>query len=100
MGKYQEMYDLSITNPEEFWGPIAEKIFWYKKPEKVLDDSNAPFYKWFVGGITNTCYNAIDRWVENGKKDQPAYIWVSSELDQERIITYGQLLDEVMKFAS
>lgn len=100
MGRYQEMHKLSIEDPEKFWGPVAEKIFWYKKPDKVLDASRAPFYRWFVGGITNTCYNAVDRWVEAGKKDQPAYIWVSSELNQERIITYGQLLDEVVKFAS
>lgn len=100
MGKYQDMYKLSIENPEKFWRPIADKVFWYKKPDKILDASKPPFYKWFVGGITNTCYNAVDRWVEAGKKDQPAYIWVSSELNQERTITYGQLLAEVVQFAS
>nr|MDO8110823.1 acetate--CoA ligase [Candidatus Sigynarchaeota archaeon] len=100
MAKYKEMYKQSIENPEKFWKPFADKVFWYKKPEKILDASKAPFYRWFVGGVTNTCYNAVDRWVEAGKKDQPAYIWVSSETNQDRIITYGQLLDEVVKFAS
>nr|MDO8083383.1 propionate--CoA ligase [Candidatus Sigynarchaeum springense] len=100
MGKYQELHKMSIEDPERFWKPIAEKVFWYNKPEKILDASRPPFYKWFVGGITNTCYNAVDRWVESGKKDQLAYIWVSSELNQERKITYGQLLDEVVQFAS
>ena len=99
-GKYAELYKLSIENPEKFWKPVVEKIFWYKKPEKILDASKPPFYRWFVGGVTNTCYNAVDRWVKAGKKDQPAYIWVSAELNQDRTITYGQLLDEVVAFAS
>jgi propionyl-CoA synthetase len=63
-----------------------------------LDDSNPPFYRWFVGGITNTCYNAVDRWLDK-KKDQPAYIWESPEVNKSKIITYGQLYEEVNKFA-
>ncbi|MHA1870951.1 MAG: AMP-binding protein, partial [Promethearchaeota archaeon] len=99
MGKYEELYKKSIENPEEFWGKIAEEVFWYKKWDKVLDDSNPPFYKWFVGGVTNTCYNAVDRWLDT-KKDQPAYIWESPEVNKSRIITYGELYKEVNKVAS
>ncbi len=100
MSKYQVAHKLSVEKPEEYWKPVVEKIFWYKKPDRILDASKPPFYKWFVGGITNTCYNAVDRWVEAGKKDQPAYIWVSSEVNKEEIITYGQLLKRVVEFAS
>ncbi|MHA1292633.1 MAG: acetate--CoA ligase [Promethearchaeota archaeon] len=96
--KYIELHGLSLKNPEKFWGEIAENIFWYKKWDKVLEDSNAPFYRWFVGGITNTCYNAVDRWVEKFP-DKPAYIWYS-ELGKEEKITYKELLIRVNKFAS
>ena len=85
MGKYEELHKLSRENPDKFWGDIAENFHWYKKWDKVLDDSNPPFYKWFTGGETNTCYNAVDRWVET-KKDQAAYIWESPETDQSRDI--------------
>ncbi len=96
--KYEELHRLSIEDPEKFWGPIAENIFWYKKWDKILDDSNPPFYKWFVGGITNTCYNAVDRWAEK-VPDRPAYFWVS-ETGEDKTITYGELFKEVNKFAS
>jgi propionyl-CoA synthetase len=99
MGKYKEMHTLSRENPEKFWGDIAENIHWYKKYDKVLDDSNAPFYKWFVGGVTNTCYNAVDRWLDT-KKDQAAFIWESPETNQSKTITYGELYEEVNKIAS
>ncbi|HMF30023.1 MAG TPA: acetate--CoA ligase [Candidatus Lokiarchaeia archaeon] len=97
---YAEMYKMSIEDPEAFWGPVVDKVFWYKKPDQILDDSNPPFYRWFVGGVTNMCYNAVDRWVNEGKADQPAYIWVSAELGTDKTITYGELQTEVIKFAS
>ncbi|MBD3196945.1 MAG: acetate--CoA ligase [Candidatus Lokiarchaeota archaeon] len=97
--KYKKLHNLSLTDPGKFWTPIAENIHWYKKWDEVLDDSNPPFYKWFVGGVTNTCYNAVDRWAEKFP-DKPAYIWYSSELDEERILTYKQLYQEVNRFAS
>ncbi|TFF92899.1 MAG: acetate--CoA ligase [Promethearchaeota archaeon] len=97
--KYEELHEKSLKDPEAFWTPIAEKIHWYKKWDKILDDSNPPFYKWFVGGETNTCYNAVDRWAEKFP-DKPAYIWYSSELDREKILSYRELLQEVNKMAS
>ena len=96
--KYEELHKLSLEDPTKFWEPIAENIYWYKKWDKVLDDSNAPFYRWFVGGITNTCYNAVDRWAEKFS-DKAAYIWYS-ESGKEEIISYGDLLIRVNKFAS
>ena len=56
--KYDEMYKRSIDDPEGFWGEAAEAISWYRKWDQVLDQSDSPFYRWFSGGQTNTCYNA------------------------------------------
>jgi propionyl-CoA synthetase len=96
--EYERLHEQSIKQAGKFWEPIAEAIHWYKKWDKVLDDSNPPFYKWFVGGKTNTCYNAVDRWaIKNPKK--PAYIWYS-ENQSEEILTYGDLLIKVNQFAS
>ena len=64
--KYKKIYEKSIQNPEDFWSEVSENIFWYKKPTKILNSDNAPFYKWFQDGITNTCYNAIDLHVKKG----------------------------------
>jgi len=60
-GEYAKAFTQSISDPEGFWGEAAEAIHWYKKWDRVLDDSNKPFYRWFVGGMVNTCYNALDR---------------------------------------
>ena len=57
---YAEAYQKSIEDREGFWAEAAESVHWYKKWDKVLDDTNVPFYRWFVGGQTNTCYNALD----------------------------------------
>ena len=65
--KFNQLYENSIKNPESFWQNISEDIFWFKKPTKILNKSNPPFYKWFEDGITNTCYNAVDLHVKNGK---------------------------------
>jgi propionyl-CoA synthetase len=77
MGKYDEVFQRSIQDPNGFWGEAAEAISWEKKWDKVLDDSNPPFYRWFVGGELNTCYNAVDRHVESGRGDQAAIIYDS-----------------------
>ncbi|MDZ7841568.1 MAG: propionyl-CoA synthetase [Gammaproteobacteria bacterium] len=99
MGDYQAVYDRSIEDPEGFWGEVAEDIHWYRKWDKVLDDSNAPFYKWFTGGELNTCYNAVDLHVDNGRGDQAALIYDSPVTDSKRTITYSGLKDEVAAFA-
>ena len=99
MSKYDDVYQRSITDPEGFWGEAAEDIDWYKKWDRVLDDSNKPFYKWFVGGEMNTCYNAVDRHVENGRADQDAIIYDSPVTARIEKITYRELLDQVSRFA-
>ncbi len=96
---YIEAFEKSINDPEGFWGEIAEDCHWYKKWDKVLDDSNKPFYRWFVGGECNTCYNALDLHIENGRGDQVALIYDSPVTNTIRKYTFSELRDEVAKFA-
>jgi len=99
MGAYEEIFKKSIEQPEEFWAEAAEGIDWYKKWDTVLDRSNPPMYRWFVGGELNTCYNAVDRHVEGGRGDQVAIIHDSPVTSTIRKITYKELLDQVSRFA-
>jgi propionyl-CoA synthetase len=96
---FDQVYARSIADPDGFWGDAAEDIFWYKKPERVLDRSRAPFYRWFAGGVTNTCYNALDLHIERGRGDQAALIYDSPLAGVLRTYTYRQLRDDVAKFA-
>jgi propionyl-CoA synthetase len=98
-GEYQKAYDESINSPNTFWDRAAQEIIWYKKYSKVLDDSRKPFYRWFVDGELNTCYNAIDYHIEKGKGDQLAIIYDSPVTGVIQKITYSQLKDEVSRFA-
>ncbi len=100
MGKYAELYQQSIESPDEYWANAAADVEWVKKWDKVLDDSRAPdFYSWFTGAELNTCYNAVDYHVENGRADQVAIIYDSPQTDTVRKITYNELLDQVSRFA-
>ncbi|MCX7981359.1 MAG: propionyl-CoA synthetase [Syntrophales bacterium] len=96
---YQEVFNESIKNPESFWAKAAEEIHWVKKWDRVLDDTRAPFYRWFVGGELNTCYNALDRHVENGRGQQTAVIYDSPVTDTVKKFTYQEFLDLVSRFA-
>jgi len=96
---YDEIYAQSIEAPEDFWRTAAEDVFWYRKPERILDRSNAPFYKWFVGGVTNSCYNALDLHIEKGRGNQAALIYDSPLTNSVRTFTYRELRDEVARFA-
>ena len=73
--KYKEIYKNSINKREEFWKNISDNVFWYKKPTKILNSSNRPFYKWFVDGVTNTCYNALDHHIEQGRGEKLSIIY-------------------------
>jgi len=97
--KYDEAYSRSIEDPAGYWGEAAEQIAWVKRWDKVLDGSKAPFYRWFVGGRLNTCYNALDYHVEKGRGDQAALIYDSPVTDTIKTYTYKQLRDEVALFA-
>ena len=74
MSQYDSIHRRSLADPVGFWGEVAAEIDWFKPWDKVLDDSRAPFYRWFVGGELNTCYNALDRHVARGRADQAALI--------------------------
>ncbi len=96
---YEEIYRRSIDEPEAFWGEEAQRIHWHKPPQQVLDYSNPPFRRWFVGGQTNLCYNAVDRHLAE-RPDQLALVAVSTETNVTREISYRELYREVNAFAA
>jgi acetyl-CoA synthetase len=91
-------WERSIKNPQEYWAEKAKAIDWFKTWNKVLDDSNPPFYKWFPGGILNICYNALDRHLNTSRKNALAYIW-EGEGGEVRTYSFYQLYREVNKLA-
>lgn len=97
---YDEAHARSLSDPEGFWGDIAQDIDWSKPWDKVLDSSNPPFYRWFSGAECNTCYNAVDRHVEGGRADQPALIYDSAMISgANKTYTYAELKEQVSHFA-
>jgi propionyl-CoA synthetase len=96
---YEEIYARSMEDPEGFWGEQATAIDWYKPFDTVLDESNKPFYRWFTGGELNTCYNALDRHVDNGRADQTALIYDSPVTGTQQTYSFSELRDAVAKFA-
>ncbi|MFL5309729.1 MAG: acetyl-coenzyme A synthetase N-terminal domain-containing protein, partial [Myxococcales bacterium] len=99
MAGYEQEYRRSLEDPEGFWGEVAEDVHWSRRWNKVLDDSNPPFYRWFRGGELNTCYNAVDLHVEQGRGEQAAVIWDSPLAGEVRKITYRELREQVARFA-
>ena len=99
MMSYNDVYRRSLEDPAGFWGEIAEELHWSRKWDQVLDDSNAPFYRWFSGALVNTCYNLLDAHVENGRAEQPALIYDSPVTGAVKSYTYRELLNEVATFA-
>jgi len=98
--RYEEAYARSLQDPEGFWSEAAGDIHWYKPWDKVFDDSNAPFYRWFVGGMVNTCFNALDRHVDGGRGEQAALIYDSPVTGNTvKTFTYRELRDQVARFA-
>jgi propionyl-CoA synthetase len=95
---YDDVYARSISDPEAFWAEAAKDIHWYRRWDTVLDQSNPPFYRWFAGAETNTCYNAVDRHVEQGRGDQAAIIYDSPLTDTIRHISYREFQDETARF--
>ncbi|HEU4345826.1 MAG TPA: propionyl-CoA synthetase [Candidatus Binatia bacterium] len=96
---YDEVYARWLDDPQSFWAEAAEAVHWYRKWDRVLDDSRPPFYRWFTGGLVNSCYNALDRHVESGRANQPALIYDSPVTETIKTFTYRELLDEVARFA-
>ena len=98
-GAFRTAYLRSLEDPEGFWSEAAEAVHWHKKWDTVLDESNKPFYRWFRGGQLNTCYNALDLHVDNGRANQAALIYDSPVTDTIQSFTYRELRDEVALFA-
>jgi propionyl-CoA synthetase len=99
MTTYRDAFDQAMRSPETFWRRAAEAIAWSRPFERVLDDSRAPLYRWFTGGELNTCYNAIDFHVENGRAAQPAVIYDSPVTGTKRTLSYRELMQLVAQFA-
>jgi len=102
-GSWEAAYERAAQDPEGFWGEAAEALHWERRWDRVLDDSDVrngvTFYRWFRGGQLNTCYNAVDRHVDNGRGDQAAIIHDSPVTGTKTTITYAQLRERVAGFA-
>jgi propionyl-CoA synthetase len=96
---YADFYRRSIDDREAFWAEQARTIHWQRPFTQVCDYSNPPFARWFVGGQTNLCHNAVDRHAA-ATPDRNALIWVSTEVEQERIYSFAQLQREVETMAA
>jgi propionyl-CoA synthetase len=96
---YKDIYESWKKNPLQFWDQQSNDIDWIRKPKKILDDENIPFYKWFPDGVLNTCFNAIDRHVIDGRGEQDAIIYDSPITNVKQKISYSQLLFRVSQFS-
>jgi propionyl-CoA synthetase len=96
---YAEFYRRSIEDRDAFWAEQARLVDWQAPPRQICDDSKPPFARWFAGGRTNLCYNAVDRHLR-ARGEQPALIYVSSETGEERVYTFQQLHAEVQRMAA
>ena len=94
---YKEIYEAAQADPEKFWMEQAEQIDWIEKPSKALFDERAPFYEWFRDGVLNTCYNAVDRHVENGRGAQAAIIYDSPITGAKGKVTFAQLQEQTAR---
>ena len=99
MTTYRGLHRRSIEEPEAFWADAAEGISWSRPWDTVLDRGDPPFFRWFVGGELNTCYNAVDRHVDAGRGEQLAIIYDSPVTGSQRKIRYRELQREVSRFA-
>src|SRR5438105_5874715 len=99
MTTYREFHRRSLADREAFWAEQAKLVHWHKPFNKVLDYSRPPFARWFVGGETNLCHNALDRHLAT-RGDQKALVWISTEVDQTRSFTFKELFQEVNRVAA
>jgi len=98
MTTYRELHARSIENPDAFWREQAGLIDWHTPFDRVLDYSRPPFARWFIGGRTNLCYNAVDRHLAD-LGDSPALIYISTETGEEKTYTFRELHREVNRMA-
>src|SRR2546422_4328776 len=99
MATYKQFHRRSIEDREGFWAEQAELVEWHRPFRQVLDYSRPPFARWFVGGETNLCHNAIDRHLA-ARAGQPALVWISTEVNETRSFTYRELHAEVNRVAA
>ncbi|MBL8482078.1 MAG: propionate--CoA ligase [Rhodocyclaceae bacterium] len=99
MASYKEFHKRSITERDAFWAEQAELVDWQKKPETICDYSRPPFVKWFSGGTTNLCYNAVDRHAD-AHPNRKALVYISTETDEEKTYSFAELRTEVMRMAA
>ena len=99
MGKYVDFHKRSIEKRDEFWAEEAKLIDWQTPPQQICDFSRPPFAKWFVGGKTNLCHNAVDRHAAKRPNDR-ALIFISTETNEEKIYSFAELKSEVMRVAA
>jgi propionyl-CoA synthetase len=92
---YDEVYARSLRDPEGFWAQAAEDLFWDRRWDRVFDDSRPPFYRWFTGGVLNTCYNCLDFHIDRGRGKQRALVYDSPVTGTVREFTYAELRDQV-----
>jgi propionyl-CoA synthetase len=97
--QYDEAYARSLQDPEGFWAAAAEDLYWERRWDRVFDDTRPPFYRWFTGGVLNTCYNALDLHVDRGRGKQRALVYDSPVTDTIMTFTYAELRDEVARVA-
>jgi propionyl-CoA synthetase len=97
--RYDEAYTRSLRDPEAFWAAVAEDIYWERRWDRVLDDSRPPYYRWFAGGVLNTCYNALDLHIDRGRGKQRALVYDSPVTDTIKTFTFFELRDEVARMA-
>jgi len=103
--EYRKIYQRSIDDPEGFWKDIAEELFWYKKPEAILNYNfdvrqGRVFHEWFKGGYTNMCYNCLDRYLDTPVRNKAAIIWQGEADEDVKVLTYQMLHREVCRFAN
>lgn len=99
MEAYRKLHQRSLQDPEGFWGEAAAELTWFKKWDRVLDESDAPFYKWFTGGKTNLSVNCLDRHIEAGLGDKTALLWEGEPGDSLKL-SYKDVHREVCRFAN
>ena len=96
---YHSIYESWRADPEKFWMDAAKNIDWHKKPTFALNHSNAPLYEWYTDSFVNTCFNAVDRHVKNGRADQTAIIYDSPVTEKQLHLTYKDLLEKTSLLA-
>ncbi len=99
LDEYKRMYKAASDDPEKFWAEQAQALHWFSPWNKILDWSNPPFAKWFLGAKTNVAYNCIDRHLTSWRRNKAAIIWEGENFEQ-RTLTFQELHRKVCKFAN